>query len=130
MIKPDGVRRKLIGETIKRIEEKGLTLEAMKLMVLGKEMAKEHYVQHKGKSFFNDLIDYVTSGPVVAMIVNGKNAISVVRKMMGATDPLKAELGTVRGDFALDISENIVHSSDSEESAKREISLFFGKKNR
>ena len=130
MIKPDGVRRKLIGETIKRIEEKGLTLEAMKLMVLGKEMAKEHYVQHKEKSFFNDLIDYVTSGPVVAMIVNGKNAISVVRKMMGATDPLKAELGTVRGDFALDISENIVHSSDSEESAKREISLFFGKKNR
>jgi len=127
MIKPDGVQRKLIGEVIKRIEKRGLDIEKLKLMLLEKEMAERHYVQHKGRPFFDGLIDYVTSGPVVAMVVSGENAIAVVRKMMGATDPAQAEPGTVRGDFALDISENIVHSSDSNESAEKEISLFFGK---
>jgi len=126
MIKPDGVQRKLIGEVIKRIEKRGLDIEKLKLMLLEKEMAERHYVQHKGRPFFDGLIDYVTSGPVVAMVVSGENAIAVVRKMMGATDPAQAEPGTVRGDFALDISENIVHSSDSNESAEKEISLFFG----
>lgn len=126
MIKPDGVQRKLIGEVIKRIEKRGLDIEKLKLMLLEKEMAERHYVQHKGRPFFDGLIDYVTSGPVVAMVISGESAIAVVRKMMGATDPAQAEPGTVRGDFALDISENIVHSSDSKESAEKEISLFFG----
>ncbi|MDO8886128.1 nucleoside-diphosphate kinase [Candidatus Oleimmundimicrobium sp.] len=125
MIKPDGVRRRLVGEIIKRIEDRGLNLESMKLITLKKETAEENYVQHKGKPFFNGLIDYVTSGPVVIMVASGENAVSVMRKMMGATNPLDADPGTIRGDFALDISENIIHGSDSVESADREISLFF-----
>ncbi len=126
MIKPDGVQRKLVGEVIKRIEKRGLDIEKLKLVLLEKEMAERHYAQHKGRPFFDGLIDYVISGPVVTMVISGENAIAVVRKMMGATDPVQADPGTIRGDFALDISENIVHGSDSKESAEREISLFFG----
>ena len=126
MIKPDGVGKKLVGEVLGRIERRGLVIEEMKLMRLDKEMAEEHYAQHRDQPFFDDLINYVISGAVVAMVVSGKNAVSVIRKMIGATNPFEAEPGTIRGDFALDVSENIVHGSDSAESAKREILLFFG----
>ncbi len=125
MIKPDGVRRKLVGEIISRFEQRGLSLEALRLVRLDKKSAEELYAIHKGKPFFEPLVNYVTSGPVVMMVLGGKGAISVVRKMMGATDPQEALPGTIRGDFALSIEENVIHGSDSEKTAKREISLFF-----
>ncbi|MDI6799370.1 MAG: nucleoside-diphosphate kinase [Actinomycetota bacterium] len=126
MVKPDGVKRGLVGEVIGRLERKGFAIEAMKMMTIERSLAERHYAAHDGKPFFKDLIDYVTSGPVVAMVISGRSAVSSVRKMMGATDPSEAEPGSVRGDLATDISENIVHGSDSLESAKREIELFFG----
>ncbi len=125
MIKPDGVRKKLIGEIINRFESRGLNLKALKQLKLTREQAKKLYSIHQGRPFFEDLVDYVTSGEVVVMLLSGKNAISIVRKMMGATDPKEAEPGTIRGDYALDISENLVHGSDSKESAEREIPIFF-----
>ncbi len=125
MIKPDGVQRGLIGEVISRIESRGLKIVAMKLIQVGEEMAKRHYKEHIGKPFYDGLISYITSGPVVCMVVEGDGAVSLLRSMAGATDPKKAAMGTIRGDFAVMIGRNIVHASDSIESAEREISIFF-----
>ena len=125
MIKPDGVQRNLAGNVISRLENKGLKLSAMKLMQVSESLAKTHYGEHEGKPFFQSLIDYITSGPVIAMVWEGDNAIDVARNLMGDTDPKKASPGTIRGDLALTIGANIVHGSDSPESAEREIGLFF-----
>ncbi|ALU12072.1 nucleoside diphosphate kinase [Ignicoccus islandicus DSM 13165] len=125
MIKPDGVKRGLIGEIISRIERKGLKIKALKMIKMSKEMAEELYAEHKGKPFFNDLVEYVTSGPVVVMIVEGPKAVQVVRKMIGATDGAEAEPGSIRGDFALSKARNIVHATDSPEKVEKEASIFF-----
>lgn len=125
MIKPDGVKRNLVGELISRIEKKGLTIKAMKMLQISDELAKEHYAEHVDKPFFSDLKEFITSGPVVAMVLEGPKVIKTVRNMMGATDPFESKPGTIRGDYALNIDENVVHGSDSPESAKREINLFF-----
>ena len=125
MIKPDGVQRCLVGEIISRIERKGLKIVAMKMMKIDRDLAKRHYEEHREKPFFEKLVNYVTLGPVVAMVVEGRNAIKVVRTLVGATDPVEASPGTIRGDFGMEIGRNIIHASDSEESAEREISLFF-----
>ena len=125
MIKPDGVQRGLVGEVIMRLERKGLKIVAMKMMKVSEELATEHYTEHKEKPFFKSLLDYITSGPVVAMVVEGKNAVKVVRALVGATNPIEALPGTIRGDYGMDIGRNVIHASDSPESAKREISLFF-----
>jgi len=125
LLKPDAVARGLCGEIVSRFEKKGLRLAAMKLMKVDEDLAKRHYAMHEGKPFFQSLIEYITALPIVAMVLEGPNAIATVRTIMGATDPAKAAPGTIRGDFGLDISNNLVHGSDSEESAKREIALFF-----
>ncbi len=125
MIKPDGVQRRLIGEIISRLEKKGLKIVAMKMLNISKDLAERHYAEHKEKPFFQSLVDYITSGPVVAMVVEGKNAVKVVRTLVGATNPQEALPGTIRGDFGMDIGRNVIHASDSLESAEREISLFF-----
>ncbi len=125
MVKPDAVQRNLVGEIIGRFEKKGLKLVALKLLKISRKMAERHYAEHVGKPFFDDLVAFITSGPVVAMIWEGKNAVQVVRTMMGKTDPQEASPGTIRGDFGLFTGNNIVHGSDSLESASREISLFF-----
>ncbi len=127
MVKPDGVQRGLVGEIISRIERKGLKIVALKMIQITQEKAQEHYAEHKEKPFFTSLIDYITSGPVVAMVVEGKEAVSVVRKLVGKTNPIEAEPGTIRGDLAMDIGRNVVHASDSLDSAEREISIFFSK---
>lgn len=125
MIKPDGVQRGLVGEIISRLEKKGLKLVAMKLLRISPELAERHYEAHKGKAFFPGLVSFITSGPAVAMVWEGKNAVSVIRTLMGTTDPQTAAPGTIRGDLALDIGNNVIHGSDSPESAAREINLFF-----
>ncbi len=125
MIKPDGYERRLVGEIISRIERKGLKIAAMKLKKLTREEAERLYAVHKGKPFFEELIEFVTRGPVVLMVIEGDSAISVVRNLLGPTDGRKAPPGTIRGDYALSVSENIAHASDSPETAKYEISLFF-----
>ena len=125
MIKPDGVRRNLIGEIISRFEKRGLKIVGMKMVKMDRGTAERLYEEHKGKTFFEDLINYITSGPVVCMVIEGDDVISVIRKMIGNTDPKEAPPGTIRGDYALSKSENVIHASDSEEKAKREISLFF-----
>jgi nucleoside-diphosphate kinase len=125
MVKPDGVERRLVGEVIGRLERKGLTLEKMRLLTIDPGMAQQHYGEHEGKPFFADLVSFITSGPVVAMEWSGPNAIEVVRRLMGATNPLDAAPGTLRSDFATEIGENLVHGSDSPESAARELGLFF-----
>ncbi|MHA1721634.1 MAG: nucleoside-diphosphate kinase [Candidatus Baldrarchaeia archaeon] len=126
IVKPDGVVRGLIGEVISRVERKGLKIVALKMIKLSKEKAEELYSIHKGKSFFQELIEHITSAPIVAMILEGENAIQIVRNMIGATDPSKADPGTIRGDYALTITKNVVHAADSVESAKREIKVIFG----
>ncbi len=125
MIKPDGVKRGLVGEIISRFERKGLKIRALKMFRFTREQAEEFYKVHKGKSFFNDLIEYITSGPVVAMVLEGDSAIKVVRLMIGPTDGREAPPGTIRGDYALSKSRNIVHASDSPENAEFEISVVF-----
>jgi nucleoside-diphosphate kinase len=125
LVKPDGVRRRLIGEVIRRLEAKGLTIVAMRMLQMDKEMASKHYEEHLSKAFFDDLVTFITGGPLVAMAVEGDEAVSVVRTLMGATDPKKAALGTIRGDLAIEMTENIVHGSDSPASASRELALFF-----
>lgn len=125
MVKPDGLQRNLTGNIISRLENKGLKLKALKLMKVSKSLAETHYEEHKDKPFYQSLINYITSGPVVAMVWEGESAIDVCRKLMGETDPKKALPGTIRGDFGLTVGANIVHGSDSPESAKREIDLFF-----
>jgi nucleoside-diphosphate kinase len=126
LIKPDGVERRLIGEIISRIERKGLTIVALQLRHIGQELASQHYAEHEGKPFFESLLQFITSGPVVAAIVEGPRAIAAVRQLAGATDPVEqATPGTIRGDFALETQFNLVHGSDSADSAKREIALWF-----
>jgi nucleoside-diphosphate kinase len=125
MIKPDAVKRGLIGEIISRFERKGLIIKALKMVKLSKEKAEELYSVHRDKPFFNDLVEFVTSGPVVAMVLEGDSAIDVVRILIGSTDGRKAAPGTIRGDFALAIQENVVHASDSLESFEREYRVFF-----
>ena len=125
MLKPDAVLRRLSGEILSRFEERGLKLAAAKLMVLTNDLAKKHYAEHSEKPFFNNLVDYITSGPVLALVIEGEECITLIRKMVGATNPKEAELGTIRGDYAIDTGRNIIHASDSTESAKREINLFF-----
>ncbi len=125
MIKPDGVQRRLIGKILQRFEEAGLKIVAMKFLKVSHELAEKHYEVHKGKPFYESLIKYITSGPVVAMVIEGQNAIERVRKMVGATDPQKAEPGTIRGDFCQHIGRNVIHASDGKETAEKEISLWF-----
>ncbi|MEJ2776735.1 nucleoside-diphosphate kinase [Sulfolobaceae archaeon RB850M] len=125
MIKPDGVKRRLVGEIISRFEKRGLNIIGLKMVQMDRSIAEKLYEEHKGKSFFEELINYVTSGPVVCMVVEGDEAVSVVRKMIGNTDPKEAPPGTIRGDYALSKAENVIHASDSEEKAKREMSIFF-----
>jgi nucleoside-diphosphate kinase len=125
MVKPDGVRRGLVGEIIARLERKGLKLLGLKLMRITPELAGAHYAEHRDKPFYPELTAFITSGPVVAMVWEGPRAVEVVRALMGATDPLRAAPGTIRGDFGLALTENVIHGSDSEESAEREIGLFF-----
>lgn len=125
LIKPDGVKRKLAGEIITRLEKRNWTLVGMKLMRVTEELARRHYAEHVEKPFFPGLLEYITSGPIVAMVWQGEEIISTMRTMMGATNPLKAAPGTIRGDLACNFTQNIVHGSDSPESARREIDLFF-----
>ncbi len=125
MIKPDGVQRGLVGEIISRFEKKGLKLAALKLLQITPELAGVHYGEHKDKPFYASLVNYITSGPVVAMVWEGQNAVAAARKMMGATRPAEAEIGTIRADFAMDVERNIIHGSDSAASAEREINIFF-----
>ncbi|MDY6958060.1 MAG: nucleoside-diphosphate kinase [Halobacteriota archaeon] len=125
MVKPDGVQRGLVGEVISRIERKGLKLVSFKLIQVDDATAREHYIEHKDKPFFSDLLGHIESGPAVPMVIEGEGAIAVVRKMVGATNPREAEIGTIRGDFGIGITKNIVHASDSPESAQREISIYF-----
>ena len=126
IIKPDGVRRSLIGEVLRRVEEAGLRIEEMRMETIDRATAEEQYGEHRDKPFFAELVDFITGGPVVVAKVTGDNAISVWRDLMGPTDPADAPPGTIRGDFASVITENIVHGSDSPESAARELKLFFG----
>lgn len=126
LVKGDGVKRRLIGEIIRRIEAKNLDIGAMQLMDVGRELAEEHYAEHREKPFFEELVEFITTTPVVAMRVEGEGAIKVMRKLMGSTNPAEAEPGTIRGDLALSLPDNLVHGSDSPESAERELGLFFG----
>lgn len=128
IVKPDGVQRGLIGEVISRLEKRGLTIAGLKLQVVSKKLAESHYGEHKGKGFYNDLINYITSAPVVLMAVEGPNSVAACRKICGSTNPIEATPGTIRGDFALQVSYNIVHSSDSVESGKKEVKRFFSPK--
>ncbi len=125
MVKPDGVQRGLCGEIVTRFEKKGLKLAAMKFMVIPKATAEKHYGEHKGKKFYDSLISYITSGPVLAMVWEGENAVSVCRNMMGKTNPQESAPGTIRGDYGMQTGMNLIHGSDSPESAEREIGIFF-----
>ena len=120
LVKPDGVKKHICGEVISRLE-----VEAIKMIQVPEELAKKHYAEHEGKGFFKDLIAFITSGPVLAMVIKGENAVAAVRQINGATDPLKAVPGSIRGDFATSIDENVVHASDAPETAEREIGLWF-----
>lgn len=126
LIKPDGVQRGLMGEIITRFERRGLRLVGMKFIQMSRELAEEHYAEHKGKPFYPGLLDYITSGPVVAMVWEGAKGIQIVRDMMGITRPFEASPGTIRGDYALETGRNIVHGSANPEDAAREVALFFG----
>jgi nucleoside-diphosphate kinase len=125
LLKPDAVQRALVGEIIARFERRGLRLVAMKMLRVTRSLAETYYAEHKGKAFFEPLMAYITAGPVVAMVLEGDGAVAAVRKMMGKTNSAEADPGTIRGDFGLTIGRNIIHGSDSTESAKREIPLFF-----
>lgn len=126
MVKPDGVRRRLVGEVIRRIETKGYDIRELKLFTMDEDLARKHYAEHVERPFFGELVRFITSGPVVAMIVEGPDAVAGMRQIMGATNPIEAAPGSIRGDFATEIGENIVHGSDSPQSAERETNLFFG----
>jgi nucleoside-diphosphate kinase len=125
ILKPDAVGRGLIGELISRVERQGLRIEAMRMTEIDRDLAERHYAEHAEKPFFAELVDFITSGPVVVARVTGADAIGTLRALMGATDPAKADKGTIRGDFGEEITKNLVHGSDSEESAARELALFF-----
>jgi nucleoside-diphosphate kinase len=125
LVKPDGVSRGLVGEVISRIERKGLRLAALELRDVERSVAEQHYAEHASKPFFESLLEFITSGPLVAVVVEGDNAIAAFRQLAGATNPVQAATGSIRGDYALEVQYNIVHGSDSPESAKREIDLWF-----
>ncbi|CAM3443057.1 nucleoside-diphosphate kinase [Cytobacillus oceanisediminis] len=125
MVKPDGVQRNLIGEIVSRFEKKGFQLVGGKLMSISKELAEEHYGEHKERPFFGELVEFITSGPVFAMVWEGENVIATARQMMGSTNPKDAAPGTIRGDFGITVGKNVIHGSDSPASAEREIGLFF-----
>ena len=125
MMKPDAVQRRLMGKILSRFEEKGLQIVAVKLMQIDEELAKTHYGEHAEKPFFPSLVEYITSSPALAMVIEGEEAITTIRKLVGATNPLEADLGTIRGDYGMDTGRNIIHASDSPASAEREIALFF-----
>ncbi|RYG73609.1 nucleoside-diphosphate kinase [Lentibacillus lipolyticus] len=125
MVKPDGVQRNLVGEIVSRFERKGFKLAGAKLMQISDELAKTHYGEHQDKPFFGELVGFITSGPVFAMVWEGENVIATARDMMGKTNPLEAAPGTIRGDFGMTVGKNIIHGSDSPESAEKEIGLFF-----
>ena len=126
MIKPDGVQRNLVGEIISRVEAKGFSITKIKMMTISKELAEQHYGEHKDKPFFSDLVSFIISGPVVAMQVEGENVVLQIRNLMGATNPSESTPGSIRGDLATELDKNVVHGSDSDESAERELELFFG----
>ncbi|HPU35797.1 MAG TPA: nucleoside-diphosphate kinase [Bacillota bacterium] len=125
MVKPDGVQRGLVGDIISRFEKRGFKIVALKMLRISRELAEKHYGEHVGKPFFESLVSFITSGPVVAMVIEGKGVVNAAREMMGTTNPLKAAPGTIRGDLGIDIGRNVIHGSDSLESARREISIFF-----
>ena len=125
LIKPDAMQRGLAGTIITRLEQPGLKMVAIKMLHLDKALAQEHYSVHKDKPFFDDLVDYISSAPIIAIVFQGEKVVALIRRIMGATDPAKAEVGTIRGDFGLDIGRNSVHGSDSVETAEKEIKLFF-----
>jgi nucleoside-diphosphate kinase len=125
LVKPDAFARHLTGEIIARFERKGLRLVAMNLMTMGRELAERHYAEHEGKSFYEELVSFITSGPLVAMVLEGEQAVVAARQVIGATDPLQATTGSIRGDYAIEVGQNMVHGSDSPESALREVALFF-----
>ena len=125
LVKPDGIRRGLAGEVVGRFERRGLELRGARLLKVSRSLAQQHYAEHRGKPFFGELVSFITSGPVLALAVRGESAISMVRGMMGATNPVDSAPGTIRGDLATELSENVVHGSDSRASAKRELALFF-----
>jgi len=125
MIKPEGVARGLVGEILSRIERKGYRIVALKMLRLSREMAEKHYAEHREKPFFGELVEHITSGPVIAMVLEGPGVIAGLRKLMGATNPQEAAPGTIRGDYALETGQNIIHGADSPASAEREINLFF-----
>ncbi|MHA6251098.1 nucleoside-diphosphate kinase [Oceanobacillus sp. CAU 1775] len=128
MVKPDGVQRNLIGEIVQRFEKKGYKLAGAKLMSISNELAEQHYGEHKERPFFGELVDFITSGPVFAMVWEGEDVIATARNMMGKTNPSEAAPSTIRGDFGITVGKNIIHGSDSPESAEREIALFFDEK--
>jgi nucleoside-diphosphate kinase len=125
LVKPDAFARILTGEIIARFERKGLRLAALRLMTMTRELAEQHYAEHQGKPFFEELVSFITSGPLVAMVLEGEHAIEAARQVIGATNPLQANTGSIRGDYALEVGQNMVHGSDAPESAVREIGLFF-----
>ena len=125
LVKPDGVRRALCGEVLARFERRGYELRGARLLRVPKAMARQHYAEHEGKPFFGELVDFITSGPLVAMVLEGHEAVKAARQLIGATNPLEAAPGSIRGDFALEVGQNMVHGSDSNESAEREANLFF-----
>ena len=125
LVKPDAFARRLTGEAIARFERKGLALVALKHMVVERDLAERHYAEHRDKPFFGDLVEFITGGPLVAMVVEGYEAVTAARQVIGATNPLEAAPGSIRGDYGLEVQTNLVHGSDSEESARREIELFF-----
>jgi nucleoside-diphosphate kinase len=125
LVKPDAVQRRLVGEIVSRFERRGFEIRGLKLIRVAEQQAAEHYVEHVGKPFYPDLVKFITSGPVVAMVLEGEGAVAAVRTMMGATNPLDSAPGTIRGDYALELSRNVVHGSDSPSSAAREIAIFF-----
>lgn len=125
IIKPDGVARGLVGEILVRVERKGFRIERMVMLTIDKELAETHYGEHRGKPFFEDLIEYITEGPIVVAVIRGENVIANLRQIMGPTDPLDATPGSIRGSYATSVTRNLVHGSDSPESAAREIELFF-----
>jgi len=127
LIKPDGVQRGLVGELVRRFERRGLHLVGLKLTAISRELAEEHYAEHRGRPFFDAVIEFITSSPVVAMVWEGPNAVTMVRSMMGPTNPATAAPGTIRGDFGIDIGQNVIHGSDSPARAEQEVGLFFEK---
>jgi nucleoside-diphosphate kinase len=125
LVKPDAFARGLTGEIIARFERKGLQIAALRHMRVERDLAERHYAEHEGKPFFGDLVEFITSGPIVAMVLGGRDAVTAARRVIGATNPLEAAPGSIRGDFAIEVGQNMVHGSDSAESAEREAALFF-----